>query len=59
LGTSFVLCGLAKFCLDFLRMSHVNIILSLNQIISIIFIIVGIILIIKDGVKNPFKGNAN
>jgi len=48
LGISFILCGLAKFTLDYLRISHVGIVLSLNQIISILFIIVGVILIIKN-----------
>ncbi|MDD2434700.1 MAG: prolipoprotein diacylglyceryl transferase [Bacilli bacterium] len=48
LGISFILCGLAKFSLDFLRISHVDKILSLNQIISIVFIIIGALLIIKN-----------
>ncbi|MCL2564772.1 MAG: prolipoprotein diacylglyceryl transferase [Defluviitaleaceae bacterium] len=41
LGFSFILCGFAKFALDFLRMSHTGQI-SLNQIISIAFIIIGV-----------------
>lgn len=48
LGSYFILCGFAKFILDFLRSSHLNIVISLNQIISIVFIILGVILIIKD-----------
>jgi len=40
LGFSFILCGFAKFALDFLRMSHDGQI-SLNQLISIVFIIIG------------------
>lgn len=47
LGINFVLCGIGKFFLDYLRMSHTTVLLSLNQIISIIFIIIGIIMIIK------------
>ena len=47
LGISFISCGLAKFLLDFLRMSHKNIILSLNQYISIVFIIIGIVIYLK------------
>ena len=47
LGISFILCGLVKFTLDYLRASHVNTLLSSNQIISIIFIIIGIIMIEK------------
>lgn len=45
---SFILCGIAKFSLDYLRYSHINQIISLNQIISIIFIIIGIIIFIKE-----------
>lgn len=44
LGITFILCGIAKFGLDFLRMSHKNIILSVNQIVSIIFILIGIVI---------------
>ena len=35
----FILCCLTKFILDFFRASHVNKILSLNQLISLVFII--------------------
>lgn len=41
----FILCGFAKFILDYLRISHSGVLLSTNQIISIIFIIIGFILI--------------
>ena len=41
LGISFITCGSAKYLLDFLRMSHTNFI-SFNQIISALFIIIGI-----------------
>lgn len=44
LGISFILCGFSKFSLDFLRMSHMGQIISLNQIISIVFIIIGVIM---------------
>lgn len=40
LGISFIFCCIAKFSLDFFRMSHKNVLLSTNQAISIIFIIV-------------------
>jgi len=53
LGISFVLCGIVKFFLDFLRASHIGIFLSLNQIISIVFMVVGIIIIKKQ--KNKWK----
>ncbi len=41
LGIGFALCGFSKFILDFFRMSHVDEVISLNQIISSIFIIIG------------------
>ena len=47
LGKSTVYCGISKFLLDFLRYSHTNVILSNNQLISIIIIIIGIILVKK------------
>ncbi len=42
----FVLCGLSKFILDYFRISHKEVILSSNQIISLLFIITGILLMI-------------
>ena len=47
LGISFILCGLAKFSLDYFRVSHINTFLSLNQSISIIFILIGVFIYIK------------
>jgi prolipoprotein diacylglyceryltransferase len=44
LGVSFVLCGGAKFALDYLRISHAGQVFSLNQIISIAFIAAGLLL---------------
>lgn len=41
LGISFVLCGISKFLLDYLRMSHIGKVLSFSQVISIIFIVIG------------------
>lgn len=46
LGISAVLCGCSKFVLDYFRYSHIGIVLSFNQIISIIVIIIGVIVII-------------
>lgn len=46
IGISFILCGLAKFLCDFLRASHNGVILSSNQIVSIIFMMIGIALIV-------------
>ena len=48
LGKSIIFCGTAKFFLDFLRASHNSKILSLNQCLSIIFIIIGVHLCIKN-----------
>lgn len=48
LGKSFILCGIAKFSLDFLRASHNNKILSLNQYVSILFILIGVYICIKN-----------
>ena len=52
LGILIILCGFAKFLLDFLRASHMGIILSTAQYISLGFIITGLILIIMKGKKN-------
>ena len=46
-GITIVLSAMAKFLLDFLRYNHLEEKISLNQIISIVFIIIGIYLIIK------------
>jgi phosphatidylglycerol:prolipoprotein diacylglycerol transferase len=55
-GMSFILCGLSKFILDFLRNSHVGIIISLNQILCLIFILIGLVIIYKYKVaKNAIK----
>ena len=42
ISNTFILCGISKFILDFFRMSHIENIISTNQIISIIFIFIGI-----------------
>ncbi|HAB67370.1 MAG TPA: hypothetical protein DCE23_08385 [Firmicutes bacterium] len=47
LGISFCMCGLGKFILDYFRNGHAVIIVSLNQIISLIFVIIGLFLIYK------------
>ena len=44
-GISFILCGLGKFSRDYLRMSHTGKLISLNQTVSIVFIIIGVIII--------------
>lgn len=47
----FILCGLFKFSLEFLRSSWSGVISS-TQYISILFIVIGVILLIKDIEKN-------
>ena len=42
-----LLSAITKFSLDFLRNSHINKIISLNQFISLLFIIISIAIIIK------------
>lgn len=48
LGVSIILCGITKFLLDYLRMSHKNVFLSLNQYISIFFVIIGLLIYYKN-----------
>lgn len=47
ISISFILCGIFKFLLDYLRASHINAFISLNQYVSIIFVIIGLILFFK------------
>lgn len=51
----FILSGLSKFILDFFRNSHVGILLSINQIVSLIFVIIGLIIFIVKRVMNNKK----
>ena len=45
---TFIICAMSKFMLDFLRFRETSQILSINQIVSIIFFIIGIICYNKD-----------
>ena len=47
IGQTFIICGVVKFFLDYLRSGHVGFFLSTNQIFSITFILAGLILVIK------------
>ena len=47
-----IICALSKFALDFLRYEHISTAISKNQIISIVFIVVAIISMIKKNLKN-------
>ena len=51
-----ILSSTAKFLLDFLRYSHIKEIISINQIISIVFVLIGIVLIC---IKNRKVKNNN
>ena len=48
----FILSGLCKFLLDYLRISHIGQTLSINQIVSIIFILIGVIMIIIKKIRS-------
>jgi phosphatidylglycerol:prolipoprotein diacylglycerol transferase len=50
-GVSFVLCGGVKFTLDFLRYNPADGMLSVNQIISIVFVLIGAAVIACAGRK--------
>ena len=52
---TFILCGFTKFILDYLRISHKGVIISINQIVSLLFVIIGIILMITQYTKNGKK----
>lgn len=43
-----ILCGMSKFILDFLRESHRGIILSVNQIVCLLFVIIALIFLLRD-----------
>ena len=45
---TFIICGIAKFLLDYLRMSHLGKILSINQIVSMIFVLIGFYIVLAD-----------
>ncbi|MGN1378828.1 MAG: prolipoprotein diacylglyceryl transferase family protein [Bacilli bacterium] len=48
IGINFIVCGFSKLILDYFRMSHTETFISLNQIISIVIIIIGIFIYIKN-----------
>ena len=50
-----ILSALAKFTLDFFRYSHLNETISINQWISIAFIIIGLVLILKNKILKNSK----
>ena len=57
LGYLTIACSISKFLLDYLRYEHINKIITLNQIICLVFVIIGVIII--KGVKNGRKQRTN
>lgn len=47
IGQTFVISGVAKFLLDYLRMDNTDRLFSINQLISIIFVFIGIIMMFE------------
>ena len=47
IGQIFIICGILKFLLEYLRMSHIGKLFSINQLISMAFILVGLFLILN------------
>jgi len=50
IGTTLIICGMAKFLLDFLRMNQMSL-LTPNKIISLIFITLGITILLRKRIK--------
>lgn len=48
LSFEMMICALAKFMLDYLRYSNLGNIITFNQVICILFFIVGVVILIKD-----------
>lgn len=48
IGETLIICGIPKFLLEYLRMSHVGKIITVNQIVSILFIILGMFLVFSE-----------
>ena len=42
-----IISGIAKFSLDFFRNSHIGLVLSVNQLLCLLFIAIGIISLLK------------
>lgn len=45
IGKTLIICGISKFILDYFRMNHLEKIITINQIISLLFIIIGFVLL--------------
>ncbi len=54
IGKTVIICGISKFILDYFRMNHLGKVITVNQIISILFVIVGLVLLfVKEKKKKP------
>ena len=51
IGMIFIICGVFKFLLDYLRQSHVGVVLSTNQVLCLVFIILGFVFIYNSKIK--------
>lgn len=52
IGLTFIICSISKFLLDYLRISHIGKIISINQIISLIFIAIGLFIFKCNATRN-------
>lgn len=46
-GQIFAICGVSKFLLDYLRMGHIGKLFSINQLVSLVFVLIGLFLILS------------
>ena len=46
IGQTLIICGIAKFLLDYLRMNHLGKVFTINQIVSIIFVLIGFYIVL-------------
>ena len=51
LAIEMIMCAVAKFVLDYLRYSNIGKVITINQVICFIFLIIGTIILIKDKYK--------
>lgn len=51
LAIEMIMCAVAKFMLDYLRYSNLGKVITINQVICFIFLIIGTIILIKDKYK--------
>ena len=54
IAITMIMCATGKFLLDFLRYEHIGKLITFNQLISIVFIIIGVVIIIKNKSRKNF-----